>query len=95
MASTAAYSYRSAQEVYEYIDTAFQLSNEQLVELTKAFRQEFEQGLEKYNQAMVMTYAICYFFESVSHKNLDPPSLLVFLTAQRKGKWFLPHDLQS
>jgi hypothetical protein len=58
MASTTAFAYNSADELYEHIDAQFQLSSSQLVELTKAFLQEFKQGLESYGQAMAMMYVL-------------------------------------
>ncbi|KAF9452017.1 hexokinase [Macrolepiota fuliginosa MF-IS2] len=54
MASLAAHSYSSAQELYDTIDAQFQLSNAQLVDLTKTFLDEFKQGLEGYGHAMAM-----------------------------------------
>ncbi|KXN86325.1 Glucokinase [Leucoagaricus sp. SymC.cos] len=54
MASTAAFAYKSASELYEHIGAQFQLSDTQLVELTKSFLHEFKLGLEGYGQAMAM-----------------------------------------
>ena len=95
MASTAAFLYRSAQEVYEHIDARFQLTNEQLVELTKTFLHEFKLGLESYGHDMAMMYAIRHFILSVSHINLDPHSSPVFRMAQRKGKRLFAKDVCS
>ncbi|KAF5364079.1 hypothetical protein D9756_000575 [Leucocoprinus leucothites] len=54
MASTTAFTYSSAKDLYEHIDAQFQLSDQQLVELTKTFLHEFKLGLEDYGHAMAM-----------------------------------------
>ncbi|KAJ3568406.1 hypothetical protein NP233_g5735 [Leucocoprinus birnbaumii] len=54
MASTSAFAYSSASELYEHIDAQFRLSDNQLVELTKTFLHEFKLGLEDYGHAMAM-----------------------------------------
>ncbi|EKM80237.1 hypothetical protein AGABI1DRAFT_57808 [Agaricus bisporus var. burnettii JB137-S8] len=54
MASTTAFSHHSPQAVYEQINAQFQLSNAQLVDLTRTFLQEFKLGLENYGHDMAM-----------------------------------------
>jgi hexokinase len=74
MASTSAFAYSSAKDLYEHIDAQFQLSDNQLVELTKTFLHEFKLGLEGYGRAMAMMYVARSFTGSFSHSNPDPPS---------------------
>lgn len=54
MASTSAFTYRSAKDLYDHIDAQFQLSGDQLIDLTKNFLHEFKLGLENYGHAMAM-----------------------------------------
>lgn len=63
MASTTAFSHHSPQAVYEQINAQFQLSNAQLVDLTRTFLQEFKLGLENYGHDMAMMYATCISFD--------------------------------
>lgn len=54
MASTSALSNSETQRVFDEIHRQFHLSSESLVELTKAFLDEFRVGLQNYNQPMAM-----------------------------------------
>jgi hexokinase len=54
MASLFALQFKDAQEVFDLIDHQFSISNDVLVELTKAFLDEFKTGLSTYNQPMAM-----------------------------------------
>jgi len=60
MASTSAFTYRSAKDLYDHIDAQFQLSSDQLIDLTKNFLHEFKLGLENYGHAMAMMYVHTY-----------------------------------
>jgi len=60
MASTSAFTYRSAKDLYDHIDAQFQLSGDQLIDLTKNFLHEFKLGLENYGHAMAMMYVPTY-----------------------------------
>ena len=53
MASTAIIS-ENAQKIFDEIDNQFRLSTETLVELTKAFAAETQDGLENYGRAMAI-----------------------------------------
>ncbi|KAF9468798.1 hexokinase [Collybia nuda] len=54
MAPISALTYNDAQRLFDDIDRQFQLSQETLVELSKAFLHEFSVGLGDYNHPMAM-----------------------------------------
>lgn len=56
MAPISALTYDNTQRIFDEIDRHFQLSQETLVELSKAFLQEFSVGLGDYNHPMAMMY---------------------------------------
>jgi hypothetical protein len=85
MASTAVFSHHSPQEIYEHINTQFQLSNAQLLDLAKTFLHEFKLGLESYGHDMAMMYATLTPPIYISKIGIDLLSSLVFPTGRRKG----------
>lgn len=56
MTPITALTYGNAQYIFDEIDRHFQLSQETLVELSKAFLHEFSLGLGDYNHPMAMMY---------------------------------------
>jgi len=54
MASISSFHYQNAQTVFDVIEDQFTLQPDPLVELTKAFINEFKIGLTNYNQPMAM-----------------------------------------
>jgi len=57
MAPISTPQYTNTQDIVDQIERQFTLSPETLVDLTKAFLNEFELGLGSYGQAMAMMYA--------------------------------------
>lgn len=56
MAPISALTYDDAQRIFDEIDRHFQLNQETLVGLSKAFLHEFSVGLGDYNHPMAMMY---------------------------------------
>lgn len=56
MSPISALTYDNEQHIFDQIDRQFQLSQETLVELSKAFLREFSAGLGEYNHPMAMMY---------------------------------------
>lgn len=54
MASIPAHQYVNSQAVFDLLERQFILGEDVLVELTKAFLEEFKVGLENYNHPMAM-----------------------------------------
>lgn len=88
MASISSFYYQSPQAVFDIIDSQFTLHREPLVELTKAFLDEFKLGLSTYNQAMAMMSAPQFAFtkDTLIHPIVSVLHLLQpFPMAQRQG----------
>jgi len=54
MPSLSAFQYESAQAVLDAIESQFRISEEKLIEITKGFLEEFEEGLSHYGKDMAM-----------------------------------------
>ena len=54
MASTSALFYEDAQRIFDDIDHQFQLTPDTLIDLAKAFLDEFKVGLGNYNHPMAL-----------------------------------------
>ncbi|KAJ3506221.1 hypothetical protein NLJ89_g6991 [Agrocybe chaxingu] len=54
MPSLSTFQYESAQAVFDLLERQFSLTDDFLIELTKAFLEEFKVGLSSYNHAMAM-----------------------------------------
>ena len=88
MSSIHALSYQGPQRLFDDIDRSFQLSSQDLVELTKAFLHEISLGLASYNQPMAMMYVHSPFHrltEGDRDYSLVRLSLRVCLMAQKQG----------
>jgi hypothetical protein len=76
----------NTQGVVDQIERQFTLSPETLVDLTKAFLNEFELGLGSYGQAMAMMYAPFLLYLAISDRTLVQRSSLASPMAQKPGK---------
>jgi hypothetical protein len=75
--------YTSTQGVVDQIEHQFTLSPETLVDLTKAFLNEFELGLGSCGQAMAMMYAPFLLYFAIADRALVRHSSPM---AQKPGK---------
>lgn len=85
MASISSFYYQNAQTVFDVIEDQFTLQPDPLVELTKAFINEFKIGLANYNQPMAMMYAAIFFTKHNTDLIPVPHLLQVFPMVQRQG----------
>jgi len=58
MASLPFLQYENPQAVFDLLDRQFSLDENVLVQLTKAFLEEFKTGLGSYNHAMAMMWVL-------------------------------------
>jgi len=89
MPSTTANSSEDPQHVLDEINYQFRLKPETLQALTRAFLDEFAQGLSSYNHPMAMMYDFLQFSMLQSHP-ITPTarlSLLEFPMALKQGTW--------
>jgi len=86
MAPISTPQYTNTQDVVDQIQRQFTLSPETLVDLTKAFLNEFELGLGSYGQAMAMMYARFLLYFTIADRALVRRSSLASPMAQKPGK---------
>lgn len=80
----------NTQDVVDQIERQFTLSPESLVDLTKAFLNEFELGLGSYGQPMAMMYVPFLICFAIADRSLVRRSSLASPMAQKPGEWADP-----
>lgn len=86
MAPISTPQYSNTQGVVDQIERQFTLSPETLIDLTKAFLNEFELGLGSYGQPMAMMYATFLLYFAIADRALVRRSSLASPMAQKPGK---------